>query len=375
MKNLSSFFIVLTVFSILFLNCWKKGPEVETEKIQNPYEGKKIFCSMAGSGDPWSALTKDKRGLVLAMHDGNTLQQLSELFNKTEDQIKADIEPLLGHNLVKLEEGIYKPDFFISGIDETEKVLLHSKATGEELAEELMKYSDILERSFSELSISGSHTLKDQGFMLIGSRLLDMGVIGSLVRDGTLLKTPPSRPSPGRTDARYYFWMVEGEPHQLGKYGQEDTDLSWYNWHLLDFGASYLNGVINYSRKFFENTSSKILEAGDLKNPAELAERLKIPFFTKDDSGKWEKTVREISDKLQLNLKGKREEFRTFYSTLKSSGYTNNSFSEFFCWYYHLTYARAIDVLSEKGFIVIPAEGHRAAVMYFEGSEGLLTGK
>ncbi len=339
----------------------------------NIYKDKKIWCSMAGSGDPWSALTRPRRPILLAMHDGLNLDRLAEVFNMSVEQMISEIKPLQESTLVKVVNNRYTPDFFIANISETKKVYSHSKSIGKILAEALLKEWDKLERSFSELSSSSSYSLKEQGFMFVGARILDLGVLGALVRDKTLLTIVPSRPSPKRPDGQYYFWMVEGEPEHLGKYGQDDTDLPWAHWHLLNFGQSIINGKRNLKRRIFQYKSTEIIKSNRSESPELLAKKLNVPFLNKEDSKSWKKVSRLISSKLLKILKDKSSDFKKFYNTLKASKYTNNSFGEFFCWYYHLAYAWAIDALHERGAIIIPPERYSGIVMYREGPEGLLS--
>lgn len=342
-------------------------------KETNIYKNKKIYCSMAGSGDPWSALTRLRRCVLLALHDGLTVGRLSEVFNISVEQIISELHPLIESSLVKAVNSQYTPDFFISNRSETKQVYSHSKSTGKALAEALLADWDQLEQSFSQLSLSKAYSLKEQGFIFIGARILDLGVLGALTRDETLLETAPPRPSPERPDGRYYFWMVEGEPEHLGKYGQDDTDLSWTNWHLLNFGQTMIGGIVNLKRKAFEAKSANIIKSKATESPESLAKILNVPFLTKEDSNAWAQVSRQVSSKLLKILKQKSPKFRNFYGTLKASKYANNSFGEFFCWYYHLAYAWAIDELQEKGAIIIPPERYSGIVIYREGPEGLLS--
>lgn len=339
----------------------------------NIYQKKKIYCSMAGSGDPWSALTKPRRPILLAMHDGLNIERLAEVFDMSVEQMISEIKPLLESNLVKAVDNKVMPNFFVANLSETKKVYSHSKTTGKLLAEALVKEWDKLERSFSELSISKFHSLKEQGFMFIGARILDIGVLGALVRDKSLLTTVPSRPSPERPHAQYYFWMVEGEPEHLGKFGQDDTDLSRENWHLLNFGQSVIDGKLNLKRRFFENRIAATLKSIRSESPELLAKKLDVPFLDKKDSERWEEVSRSVSSGLLKILKINSSGFIKFYDTLRASEYTNNSFGEFFCWYYHLAFAWAIETLKDEGAIVIPPDGYSAIVMYREGPEGLLS--
>lgn len=41
----------------------------------NIYESKQTFLSMAGRGDPWSVLTRQRKNILRAMYDGLSLKK------------------------------------------------------------------------------------------------------------------------------------------------------------------------------------------------------------------------------------------------------------------------------------------------------------
>lgn len=339
----------------------------------NEYQKRNLRCSMAGRGDPWSALTKERLAILMAMHDGLEIKDLADVFGMSTQQVLTQIKPLCDSHLVKEQNGRYRPDFFIANLSETKKVYKHSKRIGKKLADALATQWARVKLAYSELSLSKNYSIEDMGFILVGSRILDMNVLQALVNDRRLLTVAPARPSPTRPDGQYYFWMLECEPKHLGKYGQEDTDLRWPNWHLLNFGQTLIGKGVNRARQEFEKRSAKLTKSHRLKNPRMLAQALNIPFMHKKDSRLWEKFSREISGHLLPVLNENGADIQAFYKTLKASQHTNNAFGEFFCWYYHLVYVWAIDDLLKRGLISIPADKHSGLVMYLEGPQGLVS--
>lgn len=264
------------------------------------------------------------------------------------------------------------PTFFIAGRSETEIIYQHSKGTGNILAEVLLSKWDDIEKIYSKLSISQIYPLKNQAFMLIGSRIFDIGLLGALSEDKTLLEPAPKRSSPEKPNARYYFWMVEGNLEHLGKYGQEAITLPWPNWYFLTFGQSWIQKDRNKVRDTFEKKCVEMINSGLLKSPESLAENLEVPFLNKDDSFLWGDLTNQLSKELLKTVKGQKDSFKEFYNTLKASTYASNSFGEFFCWYIHLAYVWAIDNLIERDLIIIPSKYFSSIIMYREGQEGLL---
>jgi hypothetical protein len=340
----------------------------------NPYEGRTAYISMAGSGDPWSHLTPERKTLLRALHDGLSPERIEEILNLSRDEILAEVRPLEEIGLVQAGHGWYHPDFFIADRRETEMTYAHSKATGRFLAEVLLSRWSELERSFASLELSRSHSLRDLGFMLVGGRMLDIGMLGALVDDGSLLTPAPPRPSPERSDGRYYIWMVEGDLEHLGRYGQEDIDLPRANWHFLTFGQNMVSGRSNPPRESLEQKCQDLIAATSDGSPELFARELNVLLMSQDDSDAWAAVTERFSADLVATLKNSGPDIQGFFRTLQAGRYAEDSLGEFFVWYYHLAFAWAIDQLEEEGVITIPPERFSSLILYWEGAEGILRG-
>ncbi len=341
----------------------------------NPYEGRTAYISMAGSGDPWTHLTPERRTLLRALHDGLSPERIEEILNMSRDEILAEMRPLEQIGLVQADaHGWYHPDFFIADRRETEMAYAHAQTTGRFLAKELLSRWSDLERSFSSLELSRSHSLGDLGFMLVGGRILDIGMLGALVDDGSLLTPAPPRPSPERSDERYYIWMVEGDVEHLGRYGLDDTDLPRANWHFLTFGQNVVSGKLNAPREALEQKCQDLIAANSDGSPELLAQELDVLLMSRDDSDAWAAVTERLSADLVAALKDSGPDIAGFFQTLRTGRYAEESLGDFFVWYYHLAFAWAIDHLEEEGVINIPPERFSSMILYRQGEEGILRG-
>ncbi|MHA2363962.1 MAG: hypothetical protein ACXAC7_08380 [Candidatus Hodarchaeales archaeon] len=343
--------------------------------MTNIYDKKKYYLSLAGSGDPWSVLTKVRGNLLKALHDIQTIDKLSKIFDMSEEEILVELQPMIEASLVNEENNHYRPTFFISNLDETNKVVNHTKKTGKILANTIFSRWEDIETSYNQLSISKNYLFENQAFMLVGSRILDIGLLEALSRDESLMTSAPSRPSPNKPDAKYYFYMVEGKLEHLGKYGQDDIKLPNTDWLLLNFGQGWIDNKSNDERDNFEKRCNELINSEKSQNPQKLAKQLEIPFMDEKDSRMWAETVKNYATILMKMLKDNKENLLEFYQTLGSSKYSHNSFGEFICWYVHLAYAWAIDFLAEKKVISIPSNYFSAIILHQKGSEGLLVNK
>ena len=84
---------------------------------------------------------------------------------------------LIDASLVKRENGKYHPTFLIADKEETKKTFHHSEKIGRMISDELMKNFARLNRKFSELEISKAYSIDDLSLVLIGSKILDIGLL------------------------------------------------------------------------------------------------------------------------------------------------------------------------------------------------------
>ena len=115
-----------------------------------------------------------------------------------------------------------------------------------------------------------------------------------------------------------------------------------------------------------------IIESDPADNPEQLAEILGIPLLSKEDSKNWTEISNDVSDKLLEVLLEDEDEIRNIYTTMRTGKYSNNSFSDFYCWYYHYVYPQAIDELIRAGNINMPLEKHSSIILYNEIKDGVL---
>ena len=342
-------------------------------KIPEIYSKSKIYLSMAGSGNPWGYFKQSSKFTLRALHDGYTLIEIEELLQTSEEELMEKIDLLMKANLVRKENEKYYPTFLIVNESEAEKTYEHAKIFGKIIADELEKNWEELMDDFASLKASQKYSIKELSLILIGSKLLDIGLLEALVKDGTLLITAPTRPSPDRPDAKYYFYMVEGKTEYLGKYGENETDLPWENWTFVTFGQNIVNNEQNKPREKLEEKCSEILKEQQIKRPEDLAVDLDIPILSKEDSIAWKETTKKITKRILLKIKERKEELLQYYYSLLTSQYTSNTLGEFVCWYIHIVYAWAIDFLIEERKIHMPKDKFESLIIFTQGPQGLLS--
>ncbi len=82
---------------------------------------------MAGHGDPWSAISRERLQIMLALHDGLDFKQTAQIFNISYDQLKNELAALIESSLVLEKNNKYYPTVFIANQSEAIKVIELSK--------------------------------------------------------------------------------------------------------------------------------------------------------------------------------------------------------------------------------------------------------
>ncbi len=204
-----------------------------------------------------------------------------------------------------------------------------------------------LQRAMRELGVAG-WALPELAFFLVGNLLLDQGLLTALAQDGDLMPPTPQRPSLDDLDARYYLRLVEGQQKDLGHYGQRASALPWEDWHLVTFGEYVVDGHDNSARMDLEARAAGMIRRGD-GFPTALARALGVPSFPRNISSAWLERAYPVAEALVGLYRTERSDLERLYGSLKASRYLPDGLGEFMCWYDHLVFAHAIDLLADQG--------------------------
>jgi len=160
------------------------------------YDAQHLHAIMAGNGNPYGVLTPIRKSLLRALHDNLSISDLAATFGMSTGDVEAELTPLVTAHLVMRQGEHYQPAFFIASFAETHRVTEHAQDTGRMLADRLLSHWDEIESTYQRLAISRDWAFRDWTFLLVGDRILDVGLLDALARDGTLVESAPARPSP-----------------------------------------------------------------------------------------------------------------------------------------------------------------------------------
>lgn len=321
-----------------------------------------LHAIMAGSGKPYAAITTISQQMLMKLHQGVLYNLIGAQLELSDDEIRGILNRLLDYCLIEPHGNSYRPTFFIANAAEVQRIVRHAQEIGRIFANQLIRNWNLLEALFNQLSLCKAGAFADYAFILVGDRLLDIGLLYTLMDNQDLMPPAPKRPSPDAPDAHYYFWMIEGMEDQLGKYGQNQMTLQWSNWFLITFGQYHIQGEPNHERNLLHQRAKAMLEQAD--SPESLSQQLGIHLIEPDDSTLWTKGIHPHIDTIIQTYKQQETSIRDLYSSLHASHYARHGFAEFFCWYDHLAYSAAIDTLIETKHISLPEQCFASAIWH-----------
>lgn len=317
-----------------------------------------LHAAMAGTDDPYAILTVERLALCRGLHGGERIAEPH-----------PELEPLVAASLLTVHNGTYRPNFFIADREETALIDQHARGIGAQLAERLLVRWLTIAAAYATLAISRERSLAEMAFLLIGDRVLDVGLLDALAADGALMPPAPARPDPANPEARYYFWLIAGAAAHLGRYGQRAIPLPWPGWSLITFGQYHLGASSNAARDELEAGARQSLLAGEAQTPAALARSFALPSLGPEDTGRWMAVERDCTADLLAVYHEAATDLRALHAGLRAGAGAPSSFGEFFCWYDHVAYAHAIDALIAAGVLSIPA-ARFAAMLWHDAGGG-----
>lgn len=324
-----------------------------------------LHAAMVGIGDPYRVLTPERLPLLAGLLEHPDMAALADALRRPADEVHADLAALAEAGIVALVGDGARPLAMIASAAEVARVDESARRAGALLAEAVASAWPLVEAVWPRLDVSRRHTLAEMSFLLVGDRLLDVGLLDALAADGRLM--PPAPPRQDRHDpaARYYLVVVEGDATALGQYGQRATPLPWPGWSHLTFGRYGGEARAHYDKRL----RAVLRGAHPPADPAALAWQTGRPFVDVHDARIWDGFARALASELVGGYYTMLGELGALFDGLRVARGGATTFGEFFCWYDHLAYAHAIDALAAAGRVVMP-EGAVSAAIWHEGDGG-----
>ncbi len=282
---------------------------------------KKFGMPIISRGDnvPDFEPTEDRMDLLLIALHKNIAP--AEFARKTGfDQAKIDklLRFLEGKNYAHRLDGRWKPAVLIADADDGARLFEYALPVSKQIAAAIRESLPSIRERFSRMDMSRGRGFEDWSFFILGDVLLDNWQIRNVERE--FLK---AEARPLRHGKNYYTAFLEKNPKNepFGIYGNQVGNVSV-------FGN-------NRRRAEAEATDNKVSAA---------------------DGAALDKMAEGFRPRLLGVLEGARGYAEKVYA---DSGYSKEvAFNEFYIWWYHFIYTRAIDLMAEEGMLKVPAGGN-----------------
>jgi DNA-binding transcriptional ArsR family regulator len=362
-----------------------------------------VICGDAGKGrhNPYIALEPDiRKAIVIGLHAGQSAVELARSSGISENEISRHIASLREGGFVKTQNGEALPNFFVALRNDVVRVQRASVGLGRSLGEIYETRWKSLVKTYNELSVSSRFGFDRVGFVLIGAHSLDM--MGKFAEEGKIMPRAPKRKT-----GRYYLWGVEDGLESLGRYGMHSDICRRYGYatfggekdrrrtsppdHVWSIIASEMNEtdlrvaylklqkLLVSERKNLEGRverlTHRVLKEYERKYKDESYELSRgsenylrrwlyvdenrapsAPIYSEEDMEILDAFVDDMAVHILDTVRGSLGAINTVFKKCRASKYA--SFSEFFCWYYHLAFAKTMDYLIKKQRLSQPQHGY-----------------
>ena len=107
-----------------------------------------------------------------------------------------------------------------------------------------------------------------------------------------------------------------------------------------------------------------LLQSG-ASTPEDLARQFNLQTFDNQKLEQWFQNVEPLADELVAIYEQQQPTLTALFKRLQIYEHLPDGFGEFMCWYDHLAYAHAIDLLVERKLLAMPSALFTAALWQF----------
>ena len=343
-----------------------------------------------------------RRGVIIGLHEGRSVEDVARLINAPLDDVLSHLEILEEAGYVIMRGDRIVPSFFIALREDVVRVKELAKHLGVEIAKRYESNWDLVVEIYSKLSISPRFGFDRVAFVLVGAYSLDVYMLEKFYEEGRLMPRPPRRRA-----GVFYMWGVEGGAEALGRCGMHSGEAGEYgfatfgcelerrrkappdHWSellLWLMGEKDLTSALDKLIKLPTLERRRVLGEIDELTVRVLREYEKLyrdegcrpdpsvekylkrwmyidesnkpqaPIYTREDLD----TIKDFADKMSIHVLNvvyeNLSKVESAFRECRASVYA--SFSEFFCWLYHLMFSETIEYLVARQKLKPPVHGY-----------------
>lgn len=272
--------------------------------------------------------TKDRgiKTLIVSLHTRVPPEEFQATYNWSPEKYLEQISFLISKNYAHEKGGKFYPNCMVIPDREGKDLFRYAEPLSQEIANAIIANLDTIKSHYQKTDLCKTTGFPEVSFFILSNVLLDNGQISNVEREFL------GKERPLRHGKNYYFALLQN-----------------LNPPRESFGI-YGNAVLSKEAAVYGN-NRKTLSATQTQKQSEagmVLSRNDLVIFT---------SMASFFQPVLIDLlKGRRGYIDEVY---QKTGYSNEiAFEEFFIWWYHFIYTRATDILAQKGYLAVPADGN-----------------
>ncbi len=272
--------------------------------------------------------TKDPgiKTLIVSLHLRVPPEEFQRTYSWSPEKYLEQVRFLISKNYAYEKDGKFYSSCMVVPDREGRDLFQYAEPLSQGIANAIIANLDTIKSQYQKTDVCKTTAFPEVAFLILSNGLLDNGQISNVESEFL------GKERPLRHGKNYYFALLQN-----------------LNSSREAFGI-YGNAVLSKEAALYGN-NRKALSASEKQKRSEAG-----LVLTRNDFEIFDRMAGFFQPFLINLLKNRRGYIDEVY---QKTGYSNEvTFEEFFIWWYHFIYTRATDILAEKGYLAVPADGN-----------------
>ena len=323
-------------FIFVFLLILGNMSVLAQNKIDSIFE-KKFQYSMISRGNNYPDFSSKKDSmdyLLFSLHKNIPIEYFMEKTNFDKHKMDTIISFLEAKDWIHKVGNTYKPSIFIASNADGDSLFKYATPISRDITSKIINSLGEIKSQFETTDIAKTDSFDVWSFFILSNVLLDNWQINNVERDFLKRSNRPER------HGKFYF-------QEIAEWNEQDRE---------SFGI--------YGNQRMRTKDEKVFCIYGNNRGIEVSNNLYDKKISVSDNVVLEKIATSFRPNLLIILESNRAYSEQIYEKL---GYSKeNSYDEFFIWWYHFIYTQSTNELSEKGVLNIPDTGNFYYELEFE---------
>ena len=269
---------------------------------------------------------RDIKTLIVSLHLRVPPEEFQATYSWSPEKYLEQIRFLISKNYAYERGGKFYSSCMVVTDREGKDLFQYAEPLSQEIADAIIANLETIKSQYQKTDLCRATAFPEAAFLILSNGLLDSGQISNVESEFL------GKERPLRHGKNYYFALLQN-----------------LNSSREAFGI-YGNAVLSKEAGLYGN-NRKALSASQKQKQSEAG-----LVLTRNDFDIFSRMASIFQPVLINLLKSRRGYIDEVY---QKTGYSNEvTFEEFFMWWYHFIYTRSTDILAEKGYLAVPADGN-----------------